>query len=173
MFQTTYLLECVYSKKCIILESKTRFATKISSNWDIVHLSPNCWQYISNTNYCHQRTSLNNKLLFTLSKADSATHIKPSIQFRWRTIQSNNWLETISMIFVTFRSNIPGAQFAAPTFFRGPICRGPICWGPICQGPICWGPIYWGPICRGPICRGPICQGPICRGPILSLNSIH
>ena len=133
MFQTTYLLECVYSKKCIILESKTRFATKISSNWDIVHLSPNCWQYISNTNYCHQRTSLNNKLLFTLSKADRVAYkALYSISLENHTIQQlagNNQYDICDFKVPTFQGpNLPhqhfsGAQFAGARFAGAQFAR--------------------------------------------------
>ena len=133
MFQTTYLLECVYSRKCIILESKTRFATKISSNWDIMHLFPNCWQYISNTNYCHQRTSLNNKLLFTLSKADRVTYkALYSISLENHTIQQlagNNQYDICDFKVPTFQGpNLPhqhfsGAQFSGAQNARAQFAR--------------------------------------------------
>ena len=36
-------------------------------------------------------------------------------------------------VFMTFATKLSEAQFAVPTFSRGPICLGLICRGPICR----------------------------------------
>ena len=94
--------------------------------------------------------SLNNKLLFTLSKADRVTHKALYSIWLENRIRSNNWLETISMIFLTLRfkvcctnifqgPNLPGTNMPGLNLPRlnmpGPniplkIARGPICLEP-------------------------------------------
>ena len=125
-----------------------------------MHLSPNCWQYITNTNYCHQTTSLNNKLLFTLSKADRVTHKALYSIWLENRIRSNNWLETISIIFVTLRFKV-----CCTNIFQGPNLPGPNLPGTNMPGlnlprrnmP---GPNLAGPNLPIKIARGPICLEP-------------
>ena len=70
--------------------------------------------------------------------------------------------------------NFPGAQFAAPTFSRGPICRqGAQFAGAQFATNKFSGAQFAAPkIFRGPICRGPNLPGPNLPGPNLPQNSL-
>ena len=137
-----HILEIAYSPTLLLKGALT------PSKW---HISPNCWQNISNTNTQIQLTYI------------------PPIVSRMYLIQ----------IYIIQGPNLPGPNLLGPNLPpRGPICRGPICRGPICrQGAQSAGAQFakkWqiGPQkVRGPICRqigeGPNLPGPNLPGPNL------
>ena len=137
-----------------------------------------------NTNYCHQRTSLNNKLLFILSKADRVTYkALYSISLENHTIQQlagNNQYDICDFKVPTFQGpNLPhqhfsGAQFAGARFagaqFAGAQYAGAQFTGDQyaeaqfsrdqLPGPNLPGPNIPGPNLPLKIARGPICPEP-------------
>ena len=120
-----HILEIAYSPTLLPMGALT------PSKW---HISPNCWQNISNTNIQIQLTYI------------------PPIVGRIYPIQ----------IYIIQETSLPprGPICWGP-LCRGPICRGPICRGPICcQGAQFAKQWQIGPQkVRGPICHQ-IGEGP-------------